>query len=442
VSLFDDLAPPAGPRVHTVSELLGEVKALLDESFPEVWVKGEVSSFHHHASGHMYFCLKDPGGMLKCAMFKFQNRALRFVPKDGMEVETRGELDLYAPRGEFQMRVFEMRPAGIGALLVAFEALKKKLAAEGLFEEARKRPLPSSPQTIGVITSPGAAALRDVLHVLRRRSRGVRVVLAPVPVQGEGAAAAIARAIGAMNRLGGVDVLIVGRGGGSLEDLWAFNEEPLVRAVAASRIPVVSAVGHETDFTLCDFAADLRAATPSAAAEIVTTPDRESLARYVRERRARARGAVVRRLAEARARLARLRRTYGFRRPGDIVLTLVQRVDVASDAMRRAIRGRVRAARQGVVTSETLMRAVRARVRTSEHGVASLRARLHGLSPRAVLARGYSLVTLEDGTLVRGAEQVAAGAEVGLEFARGRARARVLATANATDTTDREGSLA
>jgi exodeoxyribonuclease VII large subunit len=410
VSLFDDLpqeGPPAGPRVFGVSELLGEVKTMLDQTFPEVWVRGEISSFHRHGSGHLYFCLKDAGGTMKCAMFKFHNRALRFVPRDGMEVEARGDLDLYAPRGEFQMRVEELRPAGLGALLLAFEALKKKLAAEGLFDERRKRALPPLPRAIGVVTSPQAAALRDVLHVLRRRSSGVRVVLAPVPVQGDGAAGRIARAIEALNRLGGLDVLLVGRGGGSLEDLWAFNEEVVVRAVAASRIPVVSAVGHETDFTLCDFAADLRAATPSAAAEIVTTPERATLARLVRERRARARGALLRRLAETRTRLARLRRTYGFRRPGDLVLTLARRVDDASETLRRSLRARLRGAEQGVVAA---------------------RARLGALSPRAVLARGYSLVTLDDGTLVRNAAELATGGEVGLEFAAGRARARVLDT--------------
>jgi exodeoxyribonuclease VII large subunit len=418
MSLFDDLppeGPPAGPRIHGVSELLAEVKAMLGEAFPEVWVRGEISSFHHHGSGHMYFCLKDATGMVKSTMFKFQNRALRFVPRDGMEVEARGELDLYAPRGEFQLRVLEMRPAGIGALLLAFEALKKKLEAEGLFERSKKRALPHLPRTIGIVTSPGAAALRDLLHVLRRRSRGLRIVLAPVPVQGAGAAHAIARAVEAMNRLGGIDVLLVGRGGGSLEDLWAFNEEVLVRAVAASRIPVVSAVGHETDFTLCDFAADLRAATPSAAAEIVTTPDLASLLRRVRDGRVRGRTALVRRIAEARARLAQLRRTYGFRRPSDLVLTLAQRVDGCSDALQRAMHARMRA---------------------SQHGLVAARARLAALSPRAVLARGYSLVTLGDGTLVRSAAQVSAGSVVGLEFARGRARASVLETATANDPGD------
>ncbi|MEO6463402.1 MAG: exodeoxyribonuclease VII large subunit, partial [Candidatus Eisenbacteria bacterium] len=281
MSLFDDLPPtppparrapaveplpppmPEGPAVHTVSEILVQVKRVLNDAWPEVWVRGEIASFKHHPSGHMYFSLKDSAASLSCAFLAYQQRGLRFRPQDGMEVEARGTFDLYAPRGSFQLRVLDLRPAGIGALLVAFEEMKARLAAEGLFDAARKRPLPLYPRAIGLVTSPSGAAIRDLLHVLRRRWPGRRLVLAPVLVQGPGAAAMIAGAIERLNALGGLDLLIVGRGGGSLEDLWAFNEEVVVRAIAASRLPVVSAVGHEVDVTLADLVADLRAATPS-----------------------------------------------------------------------------------------------------------------------------------------------------------------------------------
>src|SRR5689334_19967248 len=305
----------------------------------------------------MYFTLKDADedACLSCVFFKFQQRGMRFVPKDGMEVEVRGMFDLYAPRGSFQLRVLEMRPAGIGALLLAFEALRKKLAAEGLFDASRKRPLHSYPRTVGLVTSPTGAAIHDLLHVLRRRWPGLRIVLAPVLVQGPGASSEIASAIERFGRLGGVDVLIVGRGGGSLEDLWAFNEEVVVRAIAASSIPVVSAVGHESDTTLADFAADVRAATPSAAAELVTTPDRADVRRAVRGLYERAEENLTAQLEDGRDRLAALRRTYGFRRPADLIATFAQGVDERRLRLVRALRSRLR-----VVSDET--RILRARI--------------------------------------------------------------------------------
>ena len=442
---------PGGPHVWSVGAILKDVRDALARDYPEVWIKGEISSFKLHGSGHMYFSLKDADedANLSCVFFKFQSRSLRFVPKDGMEVEARGTFDLYAPRGSFQLRVFELRPAGIGALLLAFEALRKKLAAEGLFDADRKRPLPAFPRAVGLVTSPTGAAIRDLLHVLRRRWPGLRIVLAPVAVQGDGAAAQIAQAIERMNALGGLDVLIVGRGGGSLEDLWAFNEEAVVRAIAASGIPVVSAVGHESDTTLADFAADVRAATPSAAAELVTTPDRASVRRDVRDAFDRACGAVEGELDAARERLAMLRRTYGFRRPADLIATFAQGVDEKRARLARALTERLRAARAEVrlLVSRAHPRQLQQRVREAARTEAALaqrltfarqglfatraqrlaagRARLLALSPRAVLARGYSLVTLEDGTVVRAASQLAIGRAVGMEFAEGRAGARV-----------------
>jgi exodeoxyribonuclease VII large subunit len=440
---------PAGPHVWSVGAILADVKAQLAQAYPEVWVKGELSGFKLHPSGHMYFALKDAtvDATLSCTFFKFQNRTLRFAPKDGMEVEARGQFDLYAPRGSFQLRVMELRPAGIGALLLAFEALKKKLAAEGLFDPANKRPLPAFPRAIGLVTSPTGAAIRDLVHVLRRRWPGLRIVLAPVLVQGEGAAAQVAEAIARMNRLGGLDVLIVGRGGGSLEDLWAFNEEAVVRAIAASAIPVVSAVGHETDTTLADFAADVRAATPSAAAELVTPRDRASVRRDVIELSRRAGDLMFVRLSGARERLALLRRTYGFRRPADLIATFAQGVDDRRARLVRALIERLRAARfdvrhlaarvaplrlvgqlrQGRIDAARLVQrlARAAAITAPRQRVSAAAARLTALSPRAVLARGYSLVTLEDGTVVRQARQLAPGRAVELEFASGRAGARV-----------------
>ena len=452
--------PPAGPIVWSVGAILKDVKDALARDYPEVWVKGELSGFRLHGSGHMYFTLKDADedACLSCAFFKFQNRALRFAPRDGMEVEVRGTFDLYAPRGSFQLRVFEMRPAGIGALLLAFEALRKKLAAEGLFDAAKKRPIPPFPRAIGLVTSPTGAAIRDLLHVLRRRWPGLRIVLAAVAVQGEGSAAEIARAIERLNALGGLDVLIVGRGGGSLEDLWAFNEEALVRAIAASRIVVISAVGHESDTTLADFAADVRAATPSAAAELVTTPDRGHVRRQVRDFAAAMADAVIGRIDAARERLLLLRRTYGFRRPADLIATFAQGVDERRARLVRALVERLRTARAEVrwLVSRAHPGRLRDRLRETARREASLaqrlalarqamfavraqrlaagRARLFALSPRAVLERGYSLVTLEDGTVVRRASQLSVGNAVSMEFARGRAGARVTSVMRETRT--------
>jgi exodeoxyribonuclease VII large subunit len=437
--------------VWSVGAILKDVKDALAREYPEVWVKGEISSFRVHGSGHMYFTLKDAheDACLSCVFFKFQSRGLRFVPKEGMEVELRGTFDLYPPRGSFQLRVLEMRPAGIGALLLAFEELRKKLAAEGLFDASRKRALPSYPRAIGLVTSPSGAAIRDLLHVLRRRWPGLRLVLAPVAVQGAGAAAEIAAAIERFNRLGGLDVLIVGRGGGSLEDLWAFNEESVVRAIAASAIPLVSAVGHESDTTLADFAADVRAATPSAAAELVTTPDRASVRRDVKGLFERAEACVVERLDAGRERLAMLRRTYGFRRPADLIATFAQGVDEKRARLARALTERVRSVRaevrllvarghprrllERVKETARAERALAGRLRLARLGafatraqrLAAGRARLEALSPRAVLARGYSLVTLADGTVVRRARQLSPDVKITMEFAEGRATARV-----------------
>ena len=256
-------------RVYSVSELSLEIRNHLERQFPDVWVRGEVSNFRAAGSGHLYFTLKDETAQIRAVCFRNQARYLKFKPQDGLAVIARGRLSLYEARGEYQLYVEFLEPAGFGALQLAFEQLNQKFAAEGLFDAARKKPLPMLPRSIGVVTSPTGAVIRDILRILQRRYRNAGVLLYPARVQGEGAAQEIAEGIQYFNARPAVDVMIIARGGGSLEDLWAFNEEVVARAIAASKIPVISAVGHETDFTIADFVADLRAPTPSAAAELV-----------------------------------------------------------------------------------------------------------------------------------------------------------------------------
>ncbi len=256
-------------KILTVSRLTALIKGVLEENFEHVWVEGEISNLAMPVSGHLYFTLKDAAAQLRCVMFRASSRALRFKPKDGMGVVVRGRVSLFEPRGEYQLIVEYLEPQGIGALQLAFSQLKERLAKEGLFAEAHKKPIPRLPQRIGVVTSATGAAIHDILNVLNRRFANVEVLIYPVKVQGEGAAREIAQAVKDFNRYGNIDVMIVGRGGGSIEDLWAFNEEVVARAIYHSRIPVISAVGHEVDFTIADFVADLRAPTPSAAAELV-----------------------------------------------------------------------------------------------------------------------------------------------------------------------------
>src|SRR2546428_3344102 len=260
--------PP--PRMlYTVSALTALLRVHIESAFSDVWVEGEVSNLRIPTSGHAYFTLKDASSQIRAVLFRSVGRSQRFALQDGLQLVCRGRLTVYEPRGDYQVIVEYAEPKGVGALQLAFEQLKARLAAEGLFDQARKRPLPFLPRRIGVVTSPTGAAIRDIVQVAHKRDPGVTIVLDPVAVQGESAAGEIARAIEELNEMGGFDVLIVGRGGGSLEDLWPFNEEIVARAVAASRIPVVSAVGHEIDFTIADFVADMRAPTPSAAAELV-----------------------------------------------------------------------------------------------------------------------------------------------------------------------------
>ena len=389
------------PPVVTVSELNRRVRALLENQFETLWVGGEMSNVKLATSGHWYFCLKDAGAAVDCAMFRTRAQFLDFKPANGLQVEVRARVTLYEPRGSYQLVVEEVRKAGLGALFEAFEKLKAKLQAEGLFEPDRKKPLPAFPRAIGIVTSPQAAALRDMLTTLRRRAPMTPVILYPAPVQGEGAAPQLARAIEIANRRAECDVLIVGRGGGSLEDLWAFNEEVLARAIAASRIPVVSGVGHETDFSIADFAADLRAPTPTAAAAAASA-DREALLDEV---------------AQLRRRLARdLRRS---------VETRQQRLDHLS---RRLLTPAERLARSGERLAQLqrrLRRDLQLILQSRGHRLGALRTALGHLDPTQVLSRGYSIVRDASGHVRASSEGLREGDALDVTFAAGGAGVEV-----------------
>ena len=429
-------------KIYSVTELSLEIRNLLEKQFPDVWVTGEVSNFRAAGSGHLYFTLKDETAQLRAVCFRNQARYLKFKPQDGLAVIARGRLSVYEARGEYQLYVEFLEPAGLGALQLAFEQLKQKLAAEGLFDLARKKPLPVLPRAIGVVTSPTGAVLRDILRILRRRFRNMNVVLYPAKVQGEGAAQEIAEGIEYFSRCGLVDVTIVARGGGSLEDLWAFNEEVVARAIAASQIPVISAVGHETDFTIADFVADLRAPTPSAAAELVVHRKQDFVTEL--ENRTRRMVQIVRlKLSEAWRAVTELRMHPGFQTLATRVAERAQRVDEYVVALDRLIRALLHAARQewlrasaGVVRYDFTrhLRLKRATLEEREqrfqndfrrflaerrNRLAQLEAVLKERSPRTILERGYSITRDADGKVVRDAAQVAVGAEVSVHLAHG-----------------------
>lgn len=393
-----------GTRVPVlrVSELTRLLRTCLEADVPEVWVAGEISNLRVPASGHCYFRLKDAGGQIAAVMFRSASRGLRFRLGDGLEVLAHGRVSLYEPRGDLQLYVDALEPRGIGSAQLALEQLKQRLAAEGLFAAERKRPLPAWPRAVGVVTAIAGAAVHDVVTTLRARLPGVRIVLRPVAVQGLQAGGEIVAALGELQHQPGVEVIIVGRGGGSIEDLWAFNEERVARAIAASAVPVVSAVGHEIDVTLADLAADRRAATPTAAAAMVV-PDAAQLARQLDQRSAAlalALRLVLRRRRERLAALARL-----VRDPRRTLQSQRLRIDELGERARRALSGRLRGDRRAV---------------------AACGERLHALSPLAVLERGYAIARrVADGRVVRSADEVAAGEVLDLIFRAGRARVRV-----------------
>ncbi|HJZ52239.1 MAG TPA: exodeoxyribonuclease VII large subunit [Candidatus Acidoferrales bacterium] len=334
-------------RTWKVSELTAHIREMLESALPDVWVEGEVSNCHAAQSGHCYFTLKDSKAQIRCVCFRDQMRGLKFKPEDGLHITVRGALSVYDARGEYQIYVTNIEPVGLGALQLAFEQLKKKLQAEGLFDQARKKPLPVLPRCIGVVTSPTGAAIRDILRVLKRRFPNAHVSLYPVKVQGAGAATEIVLGLQYFNRVQSVDVLILARGGGSLEDLWAFNEEPLARAIFASVIPVITGVGHETDFTIADFVADLRAPTPSAAAEIVVK-SREEFERHIADHQRHLIQQMRYRFSQWRHRLRDLQTHRGFRQLERVLRTRRQQLDEMSNSLAIGLRLRLAMARQRI----------------------------------------------------------------------------------------------
>jgi exodeoxyribonuclease VII large subunit len=392
--------------VLTVSQFTDVVKTLLEEAFPVVWLTGEISNFSRHSpSGHCYLTLKDEHSQIRAVIWKNTSQRIRSELADGLEVIVRGHLDLYAPRGEYKLIVDELQLKGLGALELKFRQLHEKLAAEGLFAPERKRPLPTFPRRIAFVTSPTGAAVRDFLEVLRRRWHGVHVLVVPARVQGVGAAEEIAAAIAAVNQLAlPIDILVVGRGGGSLEDLWSFNEEVVVRAIHASRIPVVSAVGHEIDVTLADLVADVRALTPSEAAERVV-PAMEAIYATLRDRQGRLTAALRSRSQEARRRIQNIESRAIFKKPFDRLHHLAQQLDL----------WQARASRAAKVLLER-----------NRQRAAALTGHLESLSPLGVLARGYSLTTrTTDGTPIFDAAQLQAGETIHTRFSLGNVVSRV-----------------
>jgi exodeoxyribonuclease VII large subunit len=427
--------PPSDRRVFTVAELTRAIKDTLEGRFGGLWVEGEISNLRVHTSGHVYFTLKDEEAQVRAVLFRSRVRRLRFAPADGLHVLAFASLDVYAARGEYQLVCEVLEPKGRGALQLAFEQLKTRLAAEGLFDRDRKRPLPALPRRVGLVTSPTGAVVRDFLRIVTRRFPGIQVLVCPVRVQGETAAAEIADALGLLDRLGGLDVIVLARGGGSLEDLWAFNEEGVARAIAASKIPVVSAVGHETDVTIADFAADLRAPTPSAAAELVV-PERAELGRRLVTLGTRLGRALRQRTGRLAERLADFRRRRVLTDPARPLRDWARRVDDLGVRLGRGMARRVTRTREGLDRAgralrpallagpvrhhrrlveqlgHRLGRTVRGETARRRRAVEAMAGRLDGLSPLACLARGYAIATLVSGEVLTDAARVHPGTRV------------------------------
>ena len=442
------MAATSERNLYTVSRLNREVRLLLDHGLPVVWVEGELSNFSRPSSGHWYFTLKDRDAQVRAAMFRQRNQGVGFTPRDGQQVVVRGRVGLYEPRGDYQLIVEHMEEAGLGALKREFERLKAKLQAEGLFAQDLKRSLPALPRRIGVITSPTGAAVRDVLQILRRRYPPADVLIYPTPVQGAAAVPGLVEAIGIAGTRAECDVLILTRGGGSIEDLWAFNDERVARAIRACPIPLVSAVGHEIDFTIADFVADVRAPTPSAAAELVT-PDRVALLETLRRVVARLSAGMLRELRTAALRFENLQRRLALTHPGVRLQQQAQRLDELEERLSRAAQRALRDAAAKLdaasrhLASATparriaeagarrqsldlrLQHAVMALLTRTEHRLGLAQSRLHAVSPLATLTRGFAVVTRADGAVVTDAAQVAAGEEIEARLGQGTLRARV-----------------
>ena len=395
---------PGAGKIYRVSEITREIKLLLDGHFPVVWVEGEISNFKRHSSGHIYFTLKDEAAQLNAVFFSRANQSLNFDLKDGLKVVCVGRVSVYEVRGSYQLYVERVHPKGLGELQLAFLQMKEKLEKEGLFEESRKKPIPSYPRTVGIVTSATGAALQDMLKVFQRRPYGLHILINPVKVQGEGSAAEVARAIDAFNRMQGIDVLIVGRGGGSLEDLWAFNEEVLARAVSRSQIPVISAVGHEIDWTICDFVADFRAHTPTAAAEQIVL-HWDQLEERLREYRERMQTAIQNQLHSTSDRFRDLASSYAFRQP----LSHVQQMAQRTDELLRQLQN----------YSKNLLE-------TKCHQFENLAGQLHALSPLAILERGFSITFDSAGHVLRSARGARPGEIIKTRLSQGEIKSKVI----------------
>lgn len=399
--IHSELAPQ---HIYSVGELTREIKVLLETTIPIVWVMGEISNLKLHSSGHLYFSLKDRDSQLVCVMWRSRNIGLFFTPQDGMKVLALGKVTVYEKRGYYQFDVIKMQPAGIGELQLEFERLKNKLQQEGLFRADLKKPLPAYPWRIGIVTSPTGAAIQDLVNILNRRFPGIELILRPVKVQGEGAAEEIATAIDEFNEYGQVDVLIVGRGGGSLEDLWAFNEEVVARAIFRSKIPIISAVGHEVDFSISDFVADLRAPTPSAAAELAV-PDRNEVLNRVLQYRKRIVEMCANFIQLQRERLNSLITSYRFLRTPDLVRQYQQRLDELTHSLQLSAEHRIQLLSQQV------------------HNLSH---RLQALAPQSVLKRGYSICyRVKDHHVVTHAQSLQVDDRIRVQFYRGQIAGKV-----------------
>ncbi len=389
-------------KILSVTELTRQIKGVLELGFTNICVQGEISNFKLHTSGHLYFTLKDERSQISAVMWKGRANQLLFRPNDGMKVMARGNITVYEPRGNYQIDCFQLQPLGVGELQRAFEQLKQKLFDEGLFDDEHKKPLPEFPQRIGIVTSSTGAAIRDMISVLSRRFPAIEIILVPVKVQGIGAAEEIAAAIQDLNKQHLVDVMIVGRGGGSLEDLWAFNEEIVARAIFASKIPVVSAVGHEIDFSISDFVADLRAPTPSAAAELVVK-DKKEVVELIRNFCYTMNNSMTTSIKSYKQTIANLTQSYSFNKPHDMLRQRSQQVD---ELHRRL--------EQNLVHSFTM-------IKQQSH---SLSARMNSLNPKLVLKRGYTIVRQED-RIVSKMKDVKAATSATIEFHDGIAEAEI-----------------
>ena len=382
-------------RIGTVSQINNYIKKILDNNkiLNNVWVKGEISNFKRHSSGHIYLTLKDEGGVLKSVIFRSAAQLLAFSPSDGMKVMARGRVSVYEAGGAYQLYIEEMIPDGVGELYIAYEKLKKQLDAEGLFSEEFKKPIPKFPSAVGVATATTGAAVRDIINVITRRCPMTKIIIYPTQVQGAGAAQSVVRAIEYFNREKNVDTIIAGRGGGSIEDLWAFNEEITARAIFASEIPVISAVGHETDFTIADFAADLRAPTPSAAAEIAV-PSSAELGNLIQNQKARISEAVLKQLEHRKLRLASLK----LKSPVERIQENSQRLDHISKRMEQSFRLKTEEKKRvlGIITGK-----------------------IDAMSPLKVLSRGYAIPLEEDGSVIRNASDMESGKEFTLKMTDG-----------------------